>query len=257
MTADFCPSFNFKGKRALVTGGSRGLGAAISQMLAASGAHVFMNYREDENSAQRTSQAISADGGSVSLIRANLLVPEEIRDMFGQISGSGGLDFLIHSAALGSFKPLVEVRPNQWDLTLNTNARALLLCVRQALPLMEGRDGRVVSLSSLGSQRYVPSYGAIGVAKAALESMTRYLAVELAPRRINVNAVSAGLVETESIRRHPDYDRLRSEALARSPRKRLPEPEGVARPVLFLCSPLADWISGQTLVVDGGASLPL
>lgn len=257
MLPTFLSPLAFSGKRALVTGGSRGIGATISKMLATCGAHVFVNYREDDRSAQSTLHAIISSQGSATIIKANLLQPSEIRNLFEEISESGGLDFLVHCAAFGSFKPILEVHPNQWDLSLNINARALLLCVRQAVPLMDAAGGKLVSVSSLGSWRVLPCYGAIGVSKAALESLTRYLAVELAPRKICVNAVSAGLVDTDSIRSHPHYQQMVSRSREQTPMGRLATPEDVAKVVLFLCSPLSDWICGQTLVADGGLSLRL
>ena len=166
-----------------------------------------------------------------------------------------GLDVLVHNAAIGSFKPLHAVRANQWDLTLNVNARALLLCVQAALPGLAARGGRVVSISSLGGRRVVPDYGAIGVSKAALEAATRYLASELAPRGVRVNAIAAGLVATESVQRHPAYAALESGAKKRTPTGRLVTPDAIADAVLFLCGPYSADIVGQTLVVDGGSSL--
>jgi enoyl-[acyl-carrier protein] reductase III len=115
--------------------------------------------------------------------------------------------------------------------------------------------GRLVALSSLGSTRVVPEYGALGASKAALEAVVRALAVELGPRGILVNAVSAGLVPTASVRLHPRYEELAARARAASPLGRLGTAEEVAAAVLFLASPLAAWVTGQTLVVDGGASL--
>ncbi|HEY2930137.1 MAG TPA: SDR family oxidoreductase [Acidobacteriota bacterium] len=248
-------SFSFHGRRALVTGGSRGIGAAIAKSLAAHGAHVFVNYRDDDRSAQATLHEIEAAGGSATLLKANLVHPEEIREMFQRIGESGPLGVLVHSAAMGVFKPIMELRANQWDLSFNINARALLLCAQEAAKLMQKEGGKIVSISSLGSSRYVPSYGAIGVSKAAMESLTRYLAAELAPLRINVNAVSAGLVDTPSVRRHPGYPEL--QARTESTAGRAGKPEDIASIVLFLCSPLSGWINGQTIVADGGMSLML
>jgi enoyl-[acyl-carrier protein] reductase III len=135
------------------------------------------------------------------------------------------------------------------------NARALLLCAQAALPALEARGGRVVAISSLGGRRVVPAYGAIGVSKAALEAATRYLAAELAPRGIRVNAIAAGLVDTESVRRHPAYDALADAARRRAPTRRLVTADAIADAVLFLCGPQSADIIGHTLVVDGGASL--
>lgn len=241
------------GKRALVTGGTRGIGLAISSALAREGAHVTMGYRTDAASAERAVTAIRAEGGSASAVARNLAVPEEVRALVEEACGEEGLDVLVHDAALGSFKPVLDLKPNQWDLTLSVNARALLLLVRAAEARMRA-GGRVLAISSLGSARVVPSYGAIGVSKAALEALVRSLAAELAPRGITVNAVSAGLVETDGVKLHPAFDALREAAIARSPSGRLTTAEEVAGAVLLLASPLAAGITGQVLVVDGGLS---
>ena len=245
----------FSGKRVLVTGGTGGIGGVISQSLAGLGARLFLNYRDKDRRAHQVLGEIHSSGGSAELVKADLMIKAEVSEMFEQIAESGRLDCLIHCAALGTFKPTLEVRANQWDLTLNINTRSLLLCAQHAVSLMEQRGGKIVSLSSLGSSRVVPSYGAIGVSKAALEALTRYLAVELAPHRIQVNAVAAGLVDTASIRQHPFYARLAEETLRQTPAGRLATAEDVAGAVLFLISPLADWISGQILIADGGLSL--
>jgi len=249
--------FVFAGKTALVTGGSRGIGGVISRRLAAQGAHVFINYRDDDRSAEGTEAEIKRAEGSCELVKANLLHPEAIRELFERVATRGGLDILVHNAALGSFKSVMQLRSNQWDLSLNINARALLLCAQEASKLMGAQGGKIVSISSLGSQRVVSEYGAIGVSKAALESLTRYLAVELAARRINVNAVSAGVVDSPTIRKHPRYRELHDHILAQTPAGRLGTAEDIAGVVLFLCSSLSDWICGQTIIADGGMSLTL
>jgi enoyl-[acyl-carrier protein] reductase III len=249
--------FDFKGKSALVTGGSRGIGAAISKILADLGCHVFINYREDIDSAEKTKREIVKNGGSTQLIQANILQSSEIKELFQKISEAGTLDFLVHNAAIGSFKPVFDLRPNQWDFTLGVNARALLLCSQQASILMKGRNGRIVSISSLGSQRYVPNYGAIGISKAALESLTRYLAVELSSFKININSICAGVIDTESIRRHPDFEEIARETIKRTPGGRLGTVDDVAGAVVFLLSPLANWINGQTIIADGGFSISM
>jgi NAD(P)-dependent dehydrogenase (short-subunit alcohol dehydrogenase family) len=247
-------ALDLKGRRALITGGSRGLGAVLARTLAAHGAHVFINYVRQQADAEATLQAIRDAGGSGELAQANLSRPEEIRSMFeGPISE--GLDILVHNAAIGSFKPAHQVRANQWDLSMNVNARALLLCVQEAIPLLSQREGRVVAVSSLGSHLVIPNYGAIGTSKAALEALTRYLGVELAPRGIHVNAVSGGLLDLPSVRHHAEFDALAAATIARTPAQRLGTAEDIARIVLFLCSPLSNWMVGQTIVADGGMSL--
>lgn len=246
--------FDFSGQRALITGGTRGIGAAIARSLAACGAHVTINYLSNEEAARKTEAEIERAGGSVAIAQANMIDPDAIAALTSRVSAEG-IDILIHNAALGSFKPLHKVKPNQWDLTMNVNARALLLLAQGTLASLASRRGRIVSISSLGSVRVLPSYGAIGVSKAALESTTRYLASELAPRGIRVNAVVGGLLDTEASRLHPEFETLAEETIARTPIGRLMTPNEIADAVLFLCSPLSEGIVGQMLVVDGGAGL--
>ena len=247
---------DLRGRRALVTGGSRGLGAVIARTLAARGAHVFVNYVRQEAAAQATVEAIVAAGGSAETVRADLARLEDVRALFAERI-QPPLDILVHNAAIGSFKPLHQVRANQWDLTMNVNARGLLLCVQEGLAHLSEARGRVIAVSSLGSARVVPAYGAIGVSKAALEAAVRYLASELTPRGILVNAVCGGLLDLPSVRQHPQFDALAAETIRRTPAGRLGTAEEIANVVLLLCSPLAAWIVGQTIVVDGGASLSL
>jgi enoyl-[acyl-carrier protein] reductase III len=246
--------FDFTGQRALITGGGRGIGAEIARRLAACGAHVTINYLHDEAAALKTAAAIEQAGGSATIAQANMVDPGAIAALTARLSAEG-VDIVIHNAALGSFKPLHKVKANQWDLTMNVNARALLLLAQGTLASLESRKGRIVSISSLGSVRVLPSYGAIGVSKAALESTTRYLASELAPRGIRVNAVVGGLLDTDASRLHPDFDALTEETLARTPIGRLIRTSDIADTVLFLCSPLAEAVVGQMIVVDGGAGL--
>jgi enoyl-[acyl-carrier protein] reductase III len=245
------------GKTALITGGSRGIGAAIALALAQYGVEVWINYRENDAAATEVFDRIKEAGGSGSLLKANLLDVDQIRTMFARIAERGSLDFLIHSAALGSFKPVRKLRANQWDLSLNVNARAFVLCSQEAARLMGNRGGRIIGISSLGGARVMPEYGAIGISKAALEAATRYLAVELAQTGIRVNTVCGGLIDTKSIRLHPRAEEIVAEAKARTPAGRLGQPEDLANIVLFLCTPLSDWLCGQVIVADGGYSLVL
>jgi enoyl-[acyl-carrier protein] reductase III len=245
---------DLRGRHALVTGGSRGLGAVIARTLAAAGAHVYLNFVRGRAEAIETQRVIEAAGGTATLAQANLARPDEIRRLFSDVIGPD-LDILIHNAALGSFKPVRDVRANQWDLTMHVNARALLVLAQEAATRLEARRGRIVAVSSLGSTRVVPSYGAIGISKAALESTVRYLGVEFAPKGIKVNAVTAGLLDLPSVRHHPAYEAMAAASRAHAPTGALGQPQEVADVVLLLCSPLADGIAGQTIVVDGGASL--
>jgi enoyl-[acyl-carrier protein] reductase III len=213
---------------------------------------VIVNYLRNEAEAEKTSKLIAEHGARCILAKANLAYPEAIDRLFEMVkTATDHLDVLVHGAALAAFKPMMALKPNQWDLTMNINARAFLRCVQNAVPFM--KSGKIVAISSLGSQRVVPRYGAMGPAKAALEAMVRYLAAELAPAGILVNGVSGGFIQTDAIKWFPEE--LIAEARRRTPALRLGTPEDLAEVVAFLVSPAANWICGQTIIADGGLSL--
>ena len=246
----------FQNKIVLITGASRGIGRAIAELFAGEGAHIVLNYLRNEEAARQTEKTLTALGATVLTVQANVGNPKEARELV-EAAGKkfGRIDVLVHNAALGAFKPVSELRVNQWELSLDVNAKAFLVLSQAALPWMEKVGGSVIALSSLGSKRYIPNYGAIGVSKAALEALVRYLAVELAPKKIRVNAVSGGLVDTDAMRTFPQSDVFKKEVLKRTPAGRIGRPEDLARVVAFLASPEADWIFGQTVTADGGLSL--
>ena len=249
---------DLSGKLALVTGGGRGIGRAVALELAQRGADLLVNYLRNEDAAKETAEAVRAYGREAQTIRAHVGDPERIARMFDELRERYGyLDILVNNAASGVIRPLLELEPRHWDWTMDINARGAWLCARAAAPLMAGRGGRIVGIASLGSGRVLPEYVAVGVSKAALESLTRYLAVELGPMGIAVNAVSGGLVETDALRHFPRREEMLEDARRRTPAGRMVEPADIARVVAFLCSPGADMIRGQVVVVDGGYSLPL
>jgi enoyl-[acyl-carrier protein] reductase III len=245
------------GKLALITGGGRGIGRAIALELARRGANVLINYVRHPDDAGVTAAEARALGVQAATIRGNVADEAHVARIFDEIRGRYGyLDVLINNSASGVNRPLAELTPHHWDWTLNVNARGAWLCAQAALPLMRSRGGgAVVNLSSLGASRVMREYFLVGVSKAALEAVTRYLAVELAPEGVRVNAVSGGLVETDALKSFSWGRDVIDQTVARTPAGRMVEPRDVARVVAFLCTDAAAMIRGQTVVVDGGFSL--
>ena len=240
----------FAGASVLVTGGSRGIGKAIALRFASLGAtRVAIGYMRGDRAAEATAEELRALGAEPALVRGNV-ASTRVAD---EVAALGALDALVHAAATGVIRPALETSDKHWDWTLSANARALLSLARAAAPSMPPGSS-VVALSSLGSARVLDNYALVGASKAALEALVRYLAVELAPRGIRVNAVSAGVVETDALEHFPNREAM-LEMGARNPVGRMVTPEDVAGCVTFLCSPEAEMIRGQTIVVDGGWSL--
>ncbi|MDX6448192.1 MAG: enoyl-[acyl-carrier protein] reductase [Gaiellaceae bacterium] len=242
---------SFEGKSVLVTGGSRGIGKAIALRFARDGAaRVAIGYLRNDRAAEGAAEELRAAGTEPVLVRGNVSserVMEQVREL-------GALDALVHNAATGVIRPALETEDKHWDWTMNANARALLALARAAAPSMPSGSS-IVAISSLGSSRVLENYVLVGTSKAALESVVRYLAVELAPRGIRANTVSAGVVETGALEHFPNRQDMLDMGLTRTPAGRLVEPEDVAGAVAFLCSPDAEMIRGHTLIVDGGFSL--
>jgi enoyl-[acyl-carrier protein] reductase III len=239
-----------------LSGGSRGIGRAITLSQAGQGTTLFINYLRDDEAALTVKKEAEKKGATVFLLQGNVGDPDAVQFLFKQVTEkTNRLDALVHNAALGVFKPVSQLRVKDWDISLDVNAKAFLTLTQQALPLMREHGGNIVTVSSLGSHHHTPNYGAIGISKAALENLVRYLAVELAPHKIHVNAVSGGLIETDSLKMFPDFERMKKEFLNRTPGGRMGKPEDIAKIVSFLLSPESEWIYGQTLIADGGYSL--
>lgn len=242
----------FAGKSVLVTGGSRGIGKAIALRFAELGAaRVAVGYLRGDRAAEETATELEALGAEPVLLRGNVADPDKVTRLLEQ---AGSLDVVVANAATGVIRPALELEEKHWDWTLGANARSLFTLARRAAPSMPPGSA-IVALSSLGSSRVLDNYVLVGVSKAAIEALVRYLAVELAPRDIRVNAVSAGLVETGALEHFPNREDLLAYYRSRTPAGRLVEPREVADAVCFLSSPEARMIRGHTLVVDGGYSL--
>jgi len=250
-----------KQKIALVTGSGRGIGRAIAIKLAQLGSFVIVNYSRNRSQAEETKNMIENLGGNAIVIKANLSKEEEIINLFNQITDEfGKLDILVNNAATGFNRPLVEQKTSGWDYTMQVNVRAAMLCSQAAVPLMEkSGGGYIINITSPGGSRVLPDYIAVGSSKAALDSLTRYMAVELAPKNIHVNAISPGIVETEALTHFSFMSNsdVIPRTIANTPAGRLVTPEDVAELTAFLCSPAADMVCGQIIVLDGGFTLPV
>ncbi len=247
--------YNLKGKVALVTGSSRGIGRAIAMRFAESGINLVVNYVRHKRDAEATAAEIESTGAQCLVVKANVANDDDVKSMFEDIKAHyGRVDFLVSNAASGVLKPVMELSTRHWNWAMDINARALLTLSQQAVPLM-GEGGRILAVSSLGSVRAVENYTAVGASKAALESLVRHLAVELGYLKITVNTISAGAVDTEALKKFPNREQILETALKRTPLGRLTTPADVADLALFLCSDYAKMIHGQTLVVDGGYAI--
>ncbi len=252
---------NFENKIALVTGSGRGIGRAIALHLASLGADVIINYHRNDGPANEVAALVNEMGRRAFVVRANLSKPEDIDLLFDAVKQKfGALDIFVSNAASGFNRPAMQQKVTGWDWTMDVNARAFLFATQHAVPLLEERGGgSIVAISSPGSHRVLPDYVAVGASKAALEALTRYLAVELSPKNIIVNAVSPSMVLTDALQHFASMSdaSVIPNAIANTPAGRLVTPQDIAGVVAFLCSPEAYMIRGQVLIIDGGFSLPV
>jgi enoyl-[acyl-carrier protein] reductase III len=239
---------------ALVTGGSRGIGRAVALELAARGWNIGIVHLRNDEAAAGASAAVSALGSRCVVMRANVARPDECAGVMQRVAGEcGPLHGLVHAAGLGALSPALATRPNRWQLAWDTHVGALLSLAVEAQPLYAERAS-IVALTSLGAWRVTPGYASIAAAKGALESVVRYLAAELAPRGVTVNAIRGGPVDTDSLRSFSTFDAIESESRRRLP-GRMGTPEDIAPIAAFLLDPGAGWINGQVITADGGFSL--
>ena len=245
---------SFDGKTALVTGGSRGIGKAIALDLAGRGVDVAFNYFRSDFAAIQTHSEIEALGVRSLRIRSNIADPPKLKGIFATVEKEfGRLDILVNNAASGVQRSASELTEKHWDWAMNVNAKAAWLCSIEASKLMD-QGGSIVNITSQGSTKVLPNYFSVGTSKAALEAVTRYLAVELAPKGISVNAVSGGYVKTGALDHFPNREEM-LEAGQQTVTGRMVGADDIARVVGFLCSPDSAMIRGQVIVVDGGVSL--
>jgi len=243
------------GRVALITGGARGIGRAVARKLAHAGCDVIVNYYNSHDEAQALCDEIAGLGRRSLAVQGSVADASSVDDMFAAVRERfDRIDILVSNAASGVLKPAMEMTLKHWRWCMETNAFALNLMAQHVAPMMPA-GGRILAMSSLGASRAIPNYAFIGASKAALESLVRALAQELGPRGIRVNAVSAGVVDTDALAYFPNRDRLLAEFAERTPAGPDLTPENVADALYLLCLPEADKITGQTIVVDGGFAI--
>jgi enoyl-[acyl-carrier protein] reductase III len=248
-------SNDLSGKIALVTGGSRGIGKAIATELGQRGATVIINYLKNHDAAKATVEELEGQGITATRIKAHVGDEKAVESLISKIEDQfSHLDILVNNAASGVMRPAAELSAKHWDWTLNINARGPWMLSIAASRLM-GEGSRIINLSSPGSTRVLPAYFAVGVSKAAIEAVTRYLAIELGPKGIAVNTVSAGFVMTDAIDAFPDELGVKEIASRATPAGRVILPTDVSKVVAMLCGTDAEMIRGQVIMVDGGETL--
>jgi enoyl-[acyl-carrier protein] reductase III len=248
------PREGFEDKVALITGASRGIGRTLAVSLAARGATPIINFRRNEDAAREVVAEVERLGVSALAIRADIEDLAELDSMFDQVKERfGRLDFFVANASASNFRPLMELKPHHLERTFNLNVRAFVVGAQHAVRLMD-QGGRIVVLSSYGSPRTFPAYANLGSAKAAAEVWARYMAVELAPLGINVNALTPGIIESDSSAYFYNTGLVAplDTVVPKIPKQRLGTVQEVADCALFLLSPASEYVTGTTLVVDGG-----
>ena len=248
---------NLSGKTAIITGSGRGIGRGIALALAARGCNVTINYMRKREAAEETAAAVEAAGGRAIAVKANMATEADIHRLVDEtVSAFGGVDIFVANAASGVLRPVMELERRHWDWSMDVNARSVLIGAQATVPYMKQAGwGRILSITSFGSRRVLPEYSAVGVSKAAIEAVTRYLAVELAPFNIVANCISPGVVITGALDFFPSKTQIIEHATQRTPAPRLVTPEDVGELAAWLCSDAAAMIVGQTIEIDGGYSL--
>jgi 3-oxoacyl-[acyl-carrier protein] reductase len=242
------------GKVAVVTGASKGIGAAIAEHLAAEGAAVVVNYASSKAGAEAVVQRITQQDGKAIAVQADVSKPEDIRRLFAETKKVfGKLDILVNNAGVYEFAPLEAITPEHFHKHYNLNVLGLLLTTQEAVKHFGPAGGSVVNISSVAATLAPPTTAVYSGTKAAVDAITRSLAQELGPRKIRVNAINPGMVETEGLHAAgiPESD-FRKQTEAQTPLGRIGQPQDIAPAAVFFASSDSSWITGETLYITGG-----
>jgi 3-oxoacyl-[acyl-carrier protein] reductase len=242
------------GKVAVVTGASKGIGAAIARHLADEGAAVVVNYASSKEAADKVVASIVANGGKAVAVKANMANPAEVKHLFAETKKAfGTLDILVNNAGIYEFAPLEAITPEHYHKQFDLNVLGLLLASQEAVKLFGPSGGSIVNISSVVAVSPSANGSVYSATKAAVDAITRALAKELGPKKIRVNSVNPGMVETEGLHAAGITEsEFRKQMEAQTPLGRIGQPRDIAPAVVYLASPEASWVTGETLVISGG-----
>jgi 3-oxoacyl-[acyl-carrier protein] reductase len=244
---------NLAGKVAIVSGASKGIGAAIAEKLAEDGANVVVNYSKSAAEADQVVARIRAKGGRASAVQADVSRPAEAKVLVdAAVREFGKLDILVNNAGVFEFLPLASVHEEHFDRQFNLNVKGLLFATQAAANAFDGRGGSVINISSVASLSPVANGSVYSATKGAVDAITKSLAAELGPRKILVNSVLPGMTETEGVKAMEGSAEMRSHLVPQTPLGRIGQPRDIANVVSFLASEDAGWITGQVIPVSGG-----
>jgi 3-oxoacyl-[acyl-carrier protein] reductase len=245
------------GKVAVVTGASKGIGAAIAEKLGAEGARVVVNYARDKAGAEKVVGNIKQSGGNAISVQADVSKPEDIKKLFAETAAAfGNVDILVNNAGVYEFRPLESVDEQHYRRIFDLNVLGLLLATKEAVAHMNGQGGSIINVSSIASKTPAANTSVYSATKGAVDVISRALALELAPRKIRVNSLSPGATETEGVHSLPEYENgFKELAISRTPLGRMGTAEDIAKAALFLASEDSGWVTGEELLVGGGIRL--
>jgi 3-oxoacyl-[acyl-carrier protein] reductase len=243
-----------KGKVAVVTGASKGIGAAIAKSLAAEGASVVVNYSSSKEGADKVVAAITAKGGKAVSVHGDVAKPADVQKIFSETKKAfGRLDVLVNNAGVYQFAPLEQITEDHFHQHFNTNVLGLLLATQEAAKHFGAEGGSVINIGSAVSQITPPASAVYTATKGAVDAVTRVLAKELGPRKIRVNSINPGIVETEGTHSGGFIGGdLEKNLVAQTPLGRIGQPDDIAPTAVFLASGDSGWLTGETLLLSGG-----